>query len=67
MSYLGSHNAEAHAIVLLQGDRHNFRFLPHLLQREERAILAQEKSINWGSWSAVGVSGGIRSAGQSGF
>ena len=33
-SYLGSHNAEAHAIVLLQGYRDNLWLLPHWLKWE---------------------------------
>lgn len=35
LSYLGSHNAESHAIVLLQGHRDNFRLLPHWLETRE--------------------------------
>lgn len=34
ISYLGSHDAEAHAFVLLQGYCDNLRIFPHWLKRE---------------------------------
>lgn len=37
--YLGSDDAEAHAIVLLQRHRHDFRFLPHWLRKEQTVEL----------------------------
>lgn len=35
VSYLGSHDAEAHAVVLLQGYRDNLWILPHWLKERE--------------------------------
>lgn len=36
VSYLGGHNAEAHAIVLLQSYRDNLWLLPHWLKRDRQ-------------------------------
>lgn len=36
VSYLGGHDAEAHAIVLLQSYRDDLWLLPHWLKREQQ-------------------------------
>lgn len=42
-SYLGSHDAEAHAVVLLQGYRDNLWLLPHWLEERDRRRLETEQ------------------------
>lgn len=61
ISYLGGHDAEAHAIVLLQGYRDNLRLFPHWLKREmdRKDNLWVKMKPLWNLWETQQMPSGV--------